>query len=301
VLAKNSPMQRSPLTVEKRVFIKTKSKGVKETMGKMTATDVLEKYKLKRLSEADLSGCDLAGADLRYAHLHGTNFSGANLTATNLSATGLYRADLHDANLSGADLSKANLGGANFSGANLSGADLSDSTLRWTNLRGANLSNANFTEAGLWETDLSGANLSGCNFSRANLSEADLSGANLLGALGLASMQEEMEMLILLRKEIREESFDLDMDQWHGRGKDDSHLDMYSFATFLDTCGTTHCGAGFCQVTLARRKNPIALISAKVAGSYAIPSMARLFYAEKGEFIAYLDDLISGKEPLLQR
>jgi len=267
----------------------------------MTATDVLEKYKLKRLSGANLSGANLAGADLRYAHLHGTNFSSANLTATNFRATGLYRADLHDADLTGADLRYAHLGEANFSGANLSGANLFDAMLRGANLRGANLSDANFTEAGLWEADLSGANLSRCNFSRANLSETNFSGANLLGVQGLASMKEEMEMLILLRKEIREEAFVFEMRFWHGEKRDDIYPDRYSFANFLNTCGTTHCGAGFCQVALARRKNPIALISAKVAGSYAIPSMARLFFAEKVEFIAYLDDLISGKESLLQR
>jgi len=260
-------------------------------MKKITEAALLKRYKLETLS----------GADLRYAHLHWANFSNANLTATNFRAAGLYRADLHDANLTGADLSKANLSLANFSGANLSGADLSDSTLRWTNLSGANLSNANFTAASLWEANLSGADLSGCDFSRANLSEANFSGANLVGALGLASMQEEMEMLILLRKEIREEAFVFNMSQWHGEEKDDIYPDRYSFANFLNTCGTAHCAAGFCQVALAKRENPIALISAKVAGSYAIPSMARLFFAEKVEFLAYLDDLISGKEPLLQR
>jgi hypothetical protein len=110
-------------------------------------------------------------------------------------------------------------------------------------------------------------------------------------------MKEEMEMLILLREAIRQESFEFDMSHWHG----ETYPDISSFESFLNTCGTTHCSAGFCQAELARRKNPLALISAEVAGSYAIPSMARLFTSSKEEFTAYLDKLISGEEPLLQR
>jgi len=198
--------------------------------------------------------------------------SGANLSGAHLYGADLRGVDLHGANLSGADLSESSLHGTNLSGTDLSGTDLS-----WVRPSGANLSGAN----------LSGADLSGANFS----------GANLLGVLGLASMKEEMEMLILLREAIRQESFEFDMGDWHG----DEYPERSSFADFLSTCGTTHCGAGFCQVKLAERGNPIALTSTSAAGSYAIPSMARLFSASKEEFIVYLDKLISGECPLLQR
>jgi len=238
----------------------------------MDEAALLKKYKLETLSGANLSGADLSRVDL-----HKVDLCGADLSGANLCGAYLYRADLSGANLSGVNLCGANLSGASLANTNLSGADLSGGDLSWVRP--------------------SGANLSGANLSRVNLSGADLSGANLLGVLGLASMQEEMAMLVLLREAIKQESFEFDMDDWHR----EANFDESYFTGFLETCGTAHCGAGFCQVELAKRRNPIALVSAKVAGSYAIPSMARLFYREKVEFLGYLDDLVSGKEPLLQR
>jgi len=250
-----------------------------ETVGEI---DLLEKYGLRTLSgadlsRADLSHCDLSGADLSGANLSGADLHEANLCGANLSRTILTGVDLHEANLSGANLSGALLFGVDLCKANLSGADLPGVDLCKANLSGA---------------DLSGADLSGVDLCKANLS-----GANLLGVQGLASMKEEMEMLILLREQIRQEAFEFDMSHWHG----EAYPDISSFESFLNTCGTTHCSAGFCQAELARRKNPLALISAEVAGSYAIPSMVQLFTSSKEEFTEHLDKLISGECPLLQR
>jgi len=218
------------------------------------------------------------------------------LSWANLSWANLFDANLADCDLYGTDLSRANL-----SKANLSGANLSESTLFRANLSSANLLGANLAGAHLVESNLSGANLSGVNLSRANLSESNLSNANLLGVQGLASMKEEMEMLVLLREQIRQESFEFDMSHWHAWDEEIADVDRFSFESFLETCGTSHCGAGFCQVKLAEEGNPIALTSAPVAGSHAIPSMAWLFTSPKERFIEHLDKLISGEKPLLQR
>ena len=230
-----------------------------ETVGEI---DLLEKYGLRTLSGANLSRADLSHCDLSGADLSGANLSGA---------------DLHEANLCGAKLSWAILTGVDLHEANLSGAYLSGALL--------------------FGVDLCKANLSGADLSGVDLCKANLSGANLLGVLGLASMKEEMEMLILLKEAIRQELSVFNMNQWHG----EAYPDISSFESFLNTCGTTHRSAGFCQAELARRKNPLALISAEVAGSYAIPSMTWLFTSSKEEFTAYLDKLISGECPLLQR
>jgi len=203
--------------------------------------------------------------------------SGANLSGCYLSGCYLYGVDLSGANLSGANFSGTDLRKAKLLGANLNDCDLSGTDLSWANLHNADL------------TD--------CDLYGADLSKANLSGANLLGVQGLASMKEEMEMLILLREQIREEAFEFDMLHWHGC----EDTDESSFERLLNTCGTTHCGAGFCQVKLAEDKNPIALTSAGVAGSYAIPSMVQMFTSSKQEFIEHLDKLISGEKPLLQR
>ena len=194
--------------------------------------------------------------------------------------------------LSGADLSKVNLCGANLHGADLFRADFHEAILSWADLVGTNLSLSDLSRANLSESNLCGANLHGADLFRADFREA-----NLLGVLGLASMKEEMSMLVLLREAIRQESFEFDMSYWHG----EESSNKSSFESFLDTCGTIHCAGGFCQVKLAKEGNPLALISAGVAGSYAIPSMAWLFSASKEEFIVYLDKLISGECPLLQR
>jgi len=199
--------------------------------------------------------------------------------------------------LSGAYLCGANLRGTDLHKANLSGTYLHEADLYKADLSGADLRHADLSGAYLYKANLSGADLSGVDLSGADLSDANLSGANLLGVLGLASIKEEMEMLILLREAIRQESFEFDMEYWHGGESPDKS----SFTDFLNTCGTTHCGAGYCQVKLAREGNPIALASASIVGSYAIPSMAWLFSASKEEFIEHLDKLISGECPLLQR
>ena len=238
----------------------------------MTEADVLKKYEIYYLSLADLSGANLAGADLPESNLYRANLSEANLLGANLSGASFY---------------KANLVGANLAGADLSGADLSEADLSGADLSGAYLLTANF----------SGANLSGANLSGANLSIANFSGASLLKVTGLASMEKEMEMLTLLGEQIRQESFAFTMDNWHGK----TRTDKSSFESFLNTCGTTHSGPGFCQVELAKEENPVALLFPPIAGSYAIPSMARWFYSSEDEFIQRLDDLISGKESLLQR
>ena len=263
----------------------------------MNEAALLEKYELETLSGANLSecdfrGCDLSGADLSKADLFNTNLSGANLSGANLSGVNLSWANLSGANLSGANISRAKLSRVNLSGADLSKVNLDESILSSSCLSKADLSGADLTDC-----DLSGVNLYGASLFRTDLTDTNLLDANLFGVLGLASMQEEMEMLILLREAIRQESFEFDMDDWHERESPDKS----SFESFLNTCGTTHCGRGFCQKKLAEEGNPIALTSAAVAGSYAIPSMAWLFSCEKEEFIEHLDDLISGKEPLLQR
>jgi len=102
-------------------------------------------------------------------------------------------------------------------------------------------------------------------------------------------MKEEMEMLVLLREQIRKEALEF------------SVAERLSLRKLLDTCETTHSGAEFCKFHLAKEGNPIALASATIAGSHSIPSMAKLFYSLEEEFLAYLDKLISGEEPLLQR
>ena len=203
--------------------------------------------------------------------------SGANLSGCYLSGCYLYGVDLSGANLSGANLSGTDLRKAKLLGANLNDCDLSGTDLSWANLRNADL------------TD--------CDLYGADISRANLSGANLLGVQGLASMKEEMEMLILLREAIRQELFEFDMSHWHG----DEIPDTSSFESFLNTCGTTHCASGFCQVKLAKEGNPIALTLTSIVGSYAIPSMAWLFSSSKEQFVVYLDKLISGECPLLQR
>ena len=181
--------------------------------------------------------------------------SGAYLCGAILLGAYLYQANLHEANLSGADLRGAYLHRANLSGANLYRANLS----------GANL----------YQSDLSGANLY-----QSDLSRADLSKANLLGVQGLASMNEEMEMLVLLREATRQKRLN---------------------SPLLDTCHSTYGGAEFCQLELMKRGNPIGIVSPSMAGTYSIPSMAWLFSSSKEEFIEHLDKLISGEEPLLQR
>jgi len=233
----------------------------------MDEAAVLATYALETLS-----GANLDGADLSWANLAGANLSSACLSKADLSGVKLPGANLCGANLRGADLFRANLHEANLSGADL---------------RGANLSFAN----------LSGANLSGADLYKSYLPEANLSGANLLGVQGLASMKEEMETLILLREQIRQESFEFDMEHSHGGESPDKS----SFESFLNTCGTTHCASGFCQVKLAKEGNPIALTSASIVVGYAIPSMAWLFSSSNDKFIEHLDKLISGEEPLLQR
>ena len=253
----------------------------------MNEADVLKEFEIEGLSEAYLSGADLFEANLSGVDFSRADLSDCDLCGANLSGADLSEVNLSNSNLVNANLAKANLDGANLNGANLDGADLN----------GANLNGANLDGADLSLIRPSGANFSGANLSGAELSGVDLSGVNLLGVMGLASMKEEMEMLVLLREAIKQESFEFDMGDWHG----DEYPERSSFADFLNTCGTTHCGAGYCQVKLAREGNPVALISAAVAGSYAIPSMARLFYSPKDEFTAYLDKLISGECPLLQR
>ena len=194
------------------------------------------------------------------------------------------------------------LSGAFLYGADLRGADLHEVNLSRAYLRGADLTDCNLSGANLSGAILSEAILSGAILSGANLSGVNLSGVNLSGVTGLASMEEEMRMLVLLREQIRKEAFEFDMGDWHGEDEAEGvYFDESSFDSLLNTCGTTHCGAGFCQVELARRKNPLALISAGVAGSYAIPSMAWLFSSSNDKFLEYLDDLISGECPLLQR
>jgi len=305
-------------------FIRT-NKSNKERI--MNEAELLEKYKLKKLSGADLTDCNLSGCYLPRANLYGVylcgaNLSGADLHEANLSLAILTGVDLHEANLSGAylsgallfgvDLCKSNLSGADLSGVrlckaflygvDLRGADLSRADLSRAYLRGADLTDCNLSGAYLSGAILSEAILSGANLSEADLSGANLSGVNLSGVTGLASMEEEMRMLVLLREQTREEAFEFDMGDWDGEDEaGEIFPDESSFESLLNTCGTTHCVAGFCQVELARRKNPLALISAGVAGSYAIPSMARYFASSKEKFIEYLDDFISGKKPLLQR
>jgi len=113
-------------------------------------------------------------------------------------------------------------------------------------------------------------------------------------------MEEETSMLVLLREAIKQESFEFNMGWWGG-GYEQDDPNVSSFTEFLSTCGTTHSGASYCRVALAREENPIALTSAPVAGSYAIPSMAWLFSSSKEQFVEHLDKLISGECPLLQR
>ena len=165
---------------------------------------------------------------------------------------------LSGANLAGCYLFGVDLSGVNLSGVNLSGANLSKSNLSGASLYGANLSKSNLFGANLSKVSLSGANLSGANLSGAEISGVDLREVNLLGVKGLASMREEMKMLILLRE---------------------VHPKIFLF-----------------------KGSPITITSAEVAGSHTIPSMARLFYSSsEEEFLEYLDKLIFGDEPLLQR
>jgi len=271
----------------------------------MNEADVLEKYKLETLCGADLSGASFLGVNLSWANLAGANLSSACLSKADLSGANLSGANLCGASVSGANFSGAYLPGANLSGANLCKASFSFANLSGADLMGANLSLSDLSRANLSRADLSWSNLSLADLSNANLSGAnfpgvDLSGANFLGVVGLASMKKEMEMLILLGEAIKQNSFTFEMGEWH-EGDEGCYPDESSFESFLSTCGATHNGAGFCQVKLAEEGNPLALVSASVAGSHAIPSMAWLFSASKEEFVAYLDKLISGECPLLQR
>jgi len=113
-------------------------------------------------------------------------------------------------------------------------------------------------------------------------------------------MEEEIEMISLLREAIRKKSFLFYMSYSH-EDNGAEIPDTSSFAAYLRTCGTTHCAGGFCQVELAKRGNPLALTSAAIAGSYAIPSTARFFASSDSEFTVYLDKIISGSESLLNR
>jgi len=247
---------------------------------------LLKERKLKSLSWANLSQADLSGANLFDHDLRFSNLSEANLSKTTL----------RKANLFGADLPRANLHGADLSEADLRHADLSDTNLSKVNLSGADLFRANLSGADLREANLHGADFFGVK----------LSGVSFLGVLGLASMEEEMSMIILLREEIRKESFVFNMSHFHGKLREwhgERSPDNSSFERLIETCGNIHDASGFCQVELAKRRNPLALVSTTVASSYAMPSLMWLFAPSPSEdkFLAYLDDLISGKESLLQR
>ena len=98
----------------------------------MNYREILTKYNLTSLVNADLRGANLRGADLCSA-----NLSGADLCSANLCS-----ADLSGANLCSANLCSADLRSANLYGADLRSADLIDANLSGADLRSANLSGA---------------------------------------------------------------------------------------------------------------------------------------------------------------
>ena len=289
-------------------------------MDRLNEIELLRMLKLETLSGANLSGINLYRSNFQGVNLVGTNLSrtylqGANLCSSNLSRANLSGADisgakLRSAKLRGANLCSSNLSRANLSGADISGANLYDANLFEANLHGAKLSGADLRSANLAGADLLGASLAGADLAGASLAGANLTGANLhstnlrranlLGVLGISSMEEEMEMIVLLREAIRKKSFLFYMSYSHEEDGEEIP-DTSSFANFLNTCGTTHCAGGFCQVELAKRGNPLALTSAAIAGSYAIPSTAQFFASSDSEFTVYLDKILSGSESLLNR
>lgn len=90
--------------------------------------------------------------------------------------------------------------GCDFSYANFTGADLSDCDFTGANFTGAILDEANLTNA-----DLRCADLSHASFYKANFTGADLSGAVFFNtfvdkAIGLGTMEEEMQYAKVLLK-----------------------------------------------------------------------------------------------------
>jgi hypothetical protein len=137
--------------------------------------------------------------------------SGADLRGAVLSGAVLSSAVLRDADLRGADLSSANLSGADLSGAVLSGAYL----------RGADLSGAVLSGAYLRGADLRDAVLRG-----ADLRDADLRDAVLRDASNGVPKIERIHQKVF---DAARQPEALDMGSWHK----------------TDTCGTTHCRAGW--------------------------------------------------------
>ena len=173
------------------------------------------------------------------------------------------------------DFSGANLRGANLRGANLREADLYEADLSGADLRGA---------------DLRGANLRGANLSAANLSAADLYEADLSGVKGLSTKEQELQILQFIKEEIVSQSL-LDMSHWHT-----------NWEWGYSLCGTTHCAAGSAQVWASLKGlTDYKDVDPWIAGSMLIPSVAHLFYSRNEEFVEYLDGILAGEIPLLDR
>ena len=127
----------------------------------MDAREILKKYGLPSLADANLAEVDLkhaylAGADLRWTNFTGADLSGADFTGADLSGASLYGADLKGAIFKGASLRYASLRKADLTRASLDGANLNSA-----DLLGACLSGASLIKANLWEACLARADLQG--------------------------------------------------------------------------------------------------------------------------------------------
>lgn len=140
------------------------------------------------------------------------------------------------------------------------------------------------------EANLSGVNLRGVNLRRAYLSGADLSGADLRGVKGLSTKEQELQILQFIKEEIVSQSL-LHMSYWHTNWEWGDSL-----------CGTTHCAAGSAQVWASLNGlTDYKDVQPWIAGSMLIPSVAHLFYSSDEEFVEYLDGILAGNIPLLDR
>ena len=153
--------------------------------------------------------------------------------------------------------------------ADLRGADLSDADLREADLSGANLSGADLRDADLREADLREAYLSG----------ADLSGADL----SKVPAADQIERLDKVRAIILDDAKRLNMGLWH------ESQDWKERTCAEETlCGTTHCLAGWLQVSSTdpdiRKKD------AEFAGFLSAPIAAPLFFSGSKRVLDWLTD-----------
>ena len=173
--------------------------------------------------------------------------------------------------------------------ANLSNADLWNANLSNADLRNANLSDANLSNA-----DLSDANLRNADLSDANLSDANLRNANLpSGYRRITNILKETAQHILAHQEL------LNMGIWH------SNNDWMSKGLGLsplgqESCGTTHCMAGWAHVIASREIPELRSdkVNVHLVGKLALGDEAeKHFFDSNKKAIEFLESVIEKQQP----